>query len=623
MTVRTWMGVAIGVLVIALSPSVTHAADPSMQLQPRSSAQNTLALDLLLSPPPGVITKSPLDVSITVGNEPVAAVIDSVMGDVNVPVAMVMFDVSGSMSGERLRAARGAVREFTSQLNDDVLLGLGSFADDVTIAVAPTLDRAVLLEALRQLRARGNTALFDGVREALDVIEPGERVIVISDGADTASRTTLSNLVRDLRGGGRIVDVVSLDSSEPGESALQAIAEASGGSVVAAEDATAIASALGGSVRQTITQVSLQTTVPWNRDIVGTPIVASLTTWDGSIVQGATRVEESMFSATPAIVPTNSWQVPILLAVGVLIAVVSGVTLTVMAIMRMRNRRQLFRVLDSYTGHSTAGADAVALPSAADRMMTSIIPLQWQRNWRRRLDSAELTVSPAKWLLIQTGVACLTALLIVFLPVPLWLAAVGFIAGWLVTEVFIRYRASVNRRRFEADLPEFLTLMASGLRSGLSFGQAISGAAAQGSDALARQMRRATGEVAVGADLADALMGVADRMESEDLRWTVQALRIQQRVGGSLSRILEISSTTVRQRAQLHREVRALSAEGRLSAWILMALPVAIFAFFAITRPEYVSVFWTQPLGWTLLGVLVVILAIGALWMRRVIEVKV
>ena len=111
--------------------------------------------------------------------------------------------------------------------------------------------------------------------------------------------------------------------------------------------------------------------------------------------------------------------------------------------------------------------------------------------------------------------------------------------------------------------------------------------------------------------------------DNRPLPLAVQAVRIQREAGGSLSSILDIAATSVRQRSQLQREVRALSAEGRISAVILMVLPVAVFAFFFVTRRDYVEVFWTEPAGWVMLTGLVLILGIGALWMQRMTKIDV
>ncbi len=137
-------------------------------------------------------------------------------------------------------------------------------------------------------------------------------------------------------------------------------------------------------------------------------------------------------------------------------------------------------------------------------------------------------------------------------------------------------------------------------------------------------MRRALSEVQMGSTIEDALMRVAERMQSEDLRWTVTALAIQREVGGNLSNILETAAMTVKGRAELRREVRTLAAEGKLSGWVLAALPVGLFLYMLVANREYVSFFWTNTVGWVVaLVVLAVLFILGFVWMRRLVKIEV
>ena len=118
-------------------------------------------------------------------------------------------------------------------------------------------------------------------------------------------------------------------------------------------------------------------------------------------------------------------------------------------------------------------------------------------------------------------------------------------------------------------------------------------------------------------------MDCAERMDSEDLRWTVTALSIQREVGGNLSTILEAAAETIKQRFALRREVQTLSAEGRLSAYILVGLPIGIFCFLALFRRDYVAALWQTPVGLAMAGPIIVLIGIGWLWMRSIVRIKV
>ena len=156
---------------------------------------------------------------------------------------------------------------------------------------------------------------------------------------------------------------------------------------------------------------------------------------------------------------------------------------------------------------------------------------------------------------------------------------------------------SRNRAAFAEQLPDVLQLIAGSLQSGFSLPQALDAVVREDTQPSTGEFSRALAEVRIGADLEDALDRVADRMDSADLRWTVMAIRIQREVGGNLAEVLLDNRGTMRERAFLRRHVRALSAEGRLSAYILVVLPVLVGIWLFISSPSYMRPLYTTPAG--------------------------
>jgi tight adherence protein B len=180
-----------------------------------------------------------------------------------------------------------------------------------------------------------------------------------------------------------------------------------------------------------------------------------------------------------------------------------------------------------------------------------------------------------------------------------------------------------QKKAFDDELPEMLNVVASGLNAGLGLQQSLEAFAGDSQGEVARQLRRAIGEIRVGTPTDEALMAVADRMKSEDLKWAVTALSIQRLVGGSMSTILRTAYETIRSRNEIRREVRTLSAEGKLSATVLMIMPIAIFLFLLVTRREYVQVFWTEPLGIFLVFMITIGMSVGWAWMKKIVDIKI
>ncbi len=261
-----------------------------------------------------------------------------------------------------------------------------------------------------------------------------------------------------------------------------------------------------------------------------------------------------------------------------------------------------------------------AAQDATKRLMTSAA----QDRLAERLDLAGVARKPAEWALlgICLGVVVAAALSLVTSYVLLGVL-VGGLIGWLAMRVSLSMRIVRRRTAFGEQLPDTLQLVASALRAGFSLAQALDAVVREDTQPIAGEISRALGEVRLGGNLEDGLDAVANRMESEDLRWTVTAIRIQQGVGGNLAEILLTIAGTIRERAFLRRQVRALSAEGRLSAYILVALPVLIGIWLFVSAPQYMRPLYTTSVGKLLLSAAIVLLVFGAFWMRKMIRIKI
>jgi tight adherence protein B len=199
----------------------------------------------------------------------------------------------------------------------------------------------------------------------------------------------------------------------------------------------------------------------------------------------------------------------------------------------------------------------------------------------------------------------------------------GLLAGWLGMRLLVSLRIGRRRAAFGDQLPDVLQLIASSLQSGFSLAQALDAVVREGSQPAAAEFSRALGEARIGADLADALDGVAARMDSQDMRWSVMAIRIQRSVGGNLAEVLRNTIATMRERAFLRRHVKALSAEGRLSAYILVALPIVLGGWLFYSSRSYMQLLYTTTFGLMMLTGAVALVVIGAFWMRALIKVEV
>jgi tight adherence protein B len=205
---------------------------------------------------------------------------------------------------------------------------------------------------------------------------------------------------------------------------------------------------------------------------------------------------------------------------------------------------------------------------------------------------------------------------------PLLALLIGAVAGAGPT---LALRMSIKRRaeKLRDQLPDVLTIMASSLRAGHSFMQSLDTTAKEIPKPAATEFQRVVSEIRLGRATDEALEALAARVGSPDFLWAVLAVNIQREVGGNLAEILDNVADTLRERATMRRQVNVLTAEGRLSAWVLALLPMAIAFYMFVVNPEYIGLLVTTNLGRIMLGIALGLLVGGILWMRKIVDIDV
>ncbi len=632
---------------VGIAGAVPASADNARSVQVAGVDGRTVDFLVVLDPTTTADGKSTVTSTVVIGGEQIPSTAKVKLDQSTAREVVLVLDVSGSMRGERLKAAKVAAQDYVKALPPDVKVGLVTFNDTVHVGMRPTTDRAAVASAIQAASAGNKTALYDGIMTGLDQVRPGEgaRLLVLSDGGDTASAATQQDVADRIATAGVPVDVVALLPNVQHADVLKAMTTATGGLYLLATDAAGLEQAFQDATASFGGRIGVVAQVPESVDASGRFAVVSVEV-NGTQYKGTTQLPavESLAgptgaSAAPApvvtlapapvpVVPVHSdgfspWLYAVLAA---LVVLVLGLTFAY-----YRGQQKAYARTQQvlwYTSTTASAAQDGRPDFAAPGVMTSLD--RWLATRKgypamaAKLDNAEMSLTPANWLVIRLAVSLALVLLLTILVGNFLIGlVVGGLIGWFVTRAVLNSRETKRRKMFENELPDFLMLIASSLRSGLSFSQALDSTASQGRGQVSRQMRRALSEAQTGSSIEEALTRVADRMESDDLRWTVTALAIQREVGGNLSNILETAAQTVQGRAALRREVRTLSAEGRLSGWVLAALPVGLFLYMLVANRDYVSFFWTNQIGWVLLGVIVVVFALGFLWMRRIVKIEV
>jgi len=240
---------------------------------------------------------------------------------------------------------------------------------------------------------------------------------------------------------------------------------------------------------------------------------------------------------------------------------------------------------------------------------------------REELENAGLRTSQAEFFILVIAGGFVGAL-IGLVAGGLLLAVLFFVLAPFVANLVIRLRTGKRRAKFDEQLGDTLQLLSGGLRAGHSILRAIDAAAAESISPTAEEMRRIITETSLGRELQASLNDTAERMRSEDFVWIAQAIQINREVGGNLAEVLDQVNETIRERSEIKGHIKALAAEGKFSGYILMALPFGITTMLMVVNPGYMNVMFTHPLGWGMIAASAVLMTIGGLWMRKIINLK-
>ena len=238
------------------------------------------------------------------------------------------------------------------------------------------------------------------------------------------------------------------------------------------------------------------------------------------------------------------------------------------------------------------------------------------------LEQANIPMSPGEAILGMIGLAAVGGIIVAIFNGVLW-GVVSFGIFLLIAVYLIKWPGAREKKKFENQLPDTLTLMSTSLRAGYSLLQATEAVSSEAPDPTAREFGRAIAEARLGRTVTQALEGVVERTQSSDFEWAVMAIEIQREVGGNLAEVLQTVADTMRARNRLKGEIRALTAEGRISAFVLGALPFLMFLFLWTTNRTYLEPLLQSTFGLIALGVGLLLIAGGIFWLKKIVDIEI
>ena len=624
-TARLLAGV-LALVVLLVAGAASPVAAQSEDIEVRSIDVNGFPLVRAVVSGP-TVTGDP-EAAFTVvedGEEQNVDVVRLRTNDLNLVVAI---DVSGSMAGEPIEQAKAAVADLLQTLPADVPVSLVSFGESAVIQHAFSTDRASLQGAVDGLIAAGGTALFDGIdRSITQLASRGGTgaLVVLADGADSASAGTADALVERFGSTPIAASFVALQTPDQDLGALEAIADAAGGQVVAVEQSgqfrevfTNIAAGLGGLFELRWTSASEGESADLTIAMADAPDIALSTTFEHPAVrQFVPDVADETRVVPGAGVLSGPW-VPIAAALGVSLGaflLLNGVRSSEQAVERREQRRQQ---------KDLSRAQKTKRKSGVQERLEGISAQVLEKNDRGRslddtLDRAGLSMRSNEFVVVclAVSIAALAVGVLLF-GVPYFLLMT--IPIGLGIPMFLKFKIGRRRKQFVNQLGDTLQLMAGSLTAGYGLGQTLDSVARETDSPTSEEFQRVVMETRLGRSLEDALQAMSYRIGAKDFDWVVDAIKIQASVGGNLSEIIEQVGETIRARTRIKRQVDALTAEGKISALVLFILPFGLFGFIFSSNPDYIKPMFSSGMGQVMLGAAGVMLTCGGLWLKKLVN---
>ena len=548
--------------------------------------------------------------------------IQAVEGRFGVVLAL---DASESMRGRAAQAALAAARTFVRRTGSSERIGVVAFNSKATVLAGPGDGAEALAGALsKPPRLAYGTHIYDALGTALQELAGTEvssgSIVLLSDGADTGSKLAQRQLVARARSQHVRIFTVGLRSRTFKPDALRRIARGTGGSYFEAASLSDLVSIYDSLGRRLSTEYVLRYRSSY---APGTHVSVLVR------IAGLGEVSASYVTARPKpIAPFHRslferfWSSPASLALIVLmIAGLAAVGATLL--FRVPKGTLLKRIGEFVSVHAPEDEDTrhkALTTKVFAGAEESLAKTKWWAQFNEELEIGRVPL-PAVQILVGTVIATLIAAVILLLIKPFFVVfalGVPFIARELV-----RRKLKSVRDDFAEQLPDNLQVLASALRAGHSFVGALAVVAADAPEPAQREFRRVVADDQLGVPIDESLRDVARRMESKELEQVGLLAELQRESGGNMAEVLDTVVETIRDRFDLRRLIKTLTAQGRMARWILTLLPVFLAAVISLLNPSYMQpLFATKP-GEILVALAVVMVVAGSLVIKRIVNIKV
>ena len=591
----------------------------------------------------------PATLQVTANGQAVSDLEVESVGNSAVSVGVVLaIDASGSMAGTPIDEAKAAAKSFVDQARPEDRIAVIAFADEVKVLAGFTNNKESLNNTIDGITAAGETSFNDAVIQGVQMFEQPAadnllgNMIILTDGDDTVSQATLDDALSTIGSGDVRVFGVALEGSDFNPDPVQRVADAGGGLFLSTPDPESLSSLYGAIGREISNTLVARFVSPISTpgDVEFAVTYEGLTSTQTFGVSGYAVTTTTGPTTTTTLAPLTTVVVEGNAPLGIdtlMLIGAAGLGLTLFLFLIILFGREDEDDPGRFAKRLQAYGRRSAKPTEERGSFLERIPIlnrftqAAEQEVKKRgllsgvnatLEQANIPMSPGEAILGMLGLAAVGGIMMAIFN-GIIVGVVAFGAFLLIVAFLIRFLGGREKRKFEKQLPDTLTLMSTSLRAGYSLLQATEAVSAEAPDPTAREFGRAIAEARLGRSVTDALVGVVDRTQSKDFEWAVMAIEIQREVGGNLAEVLQTVGDTMRARNRLKGEIKALTAEGRISALVLGSLPFILFGFLWATNRDYLEPLITNVFGQIAIGVGILLMAGGLFWLKKIIEIEI
>jgi tight adherence protein B len=569
------------------------------------------------------------DVKVTENNSPVLnqSLVPASQASAETFGVVLVLDTSYSMNGEPVNAARAAERAFAHYRNPSQQLGAIDFNRDATVVLPLTTSKTDISQALSAVPAvTTGTHIFDAVAQAESMLTAGHinsgTIIVLSDGADRNSTKTLAEVGKAARTAHMRIYTVGLDSPTFRPRTLKALAAAGNGEYQEAKstaDLTPLFQQLGQQISSEYLLQYTSLTGPNKPVVVRVKVNGAGTQITGYRTPKLTVSTTSPPPYKPSIGDRIESSTITMIVLALIVAAV--IAFLVIALLQPKRSGLPARMAD-FVSIRGLQRDKGELAGGAVEEQEAADGETWWARFERTLEIADIKLSPETIVAGTFALTALTFLLIYAWTGSFWWALFAFGVPYLAREWVVRTLAQ-RRNRFAEQLPDALQVIASALRSGHSFAGALAVVVESASEPMKSEMQRVVAEEQLGIPMEQSLIVVAERMASRDVEQLALVSELQREAGGNAAEVVDRVAETVRERFDLKRLIQTLTMQGRMSRWIVSALPIGIILILQVENPHYLHPLLSSTAGKVVFALTALWAVAGSYAIKKIVEIEV